>query len=127
MPQLSPGLQPPAVQPCVFQGDRKPEAGAPGGPCSRRVSPPEPVEDQLLLAGTQAHAEVPDGHCDRGRVHPDGYHSVLVFAMLYRVEQQVAQDALDPAAIKLGNARLSRNPEIDVRAAALRQLLRDVR
>src|SRR5262245_144848 len=49
---LAPGLQPAAVQPCVLERDGQAQAGAAGGAGPRRVRPPEPVEDLLLLAGT---------------------------------------------------------------------------
>ena len=65
LPGRAPGLEPAAVQPGVLEADRQTEAGAAGLPRARRIGPPEPVEDQLLLARTQADAVVADGDRDR--------------------------------------------------------------
>src|SRR6516225_10290610 len=55
---LAPRLQPAAVQPGILERDGQPETGPPGGPGPRRVRAPEPLEDQLVLAGTQADAMI---------------------------------------------------------------------
>src|SRR5215467_2768452 len=49
---LPPGLQPARVQPRVLQGDGQAQPGPAGGPGPGRVGAPEPVENELVLAGT---------------------------------------------------------------------------
>ena len=55
------------------------------------------------------------------RTHPDDYVGAL--AVLDRVDEQVAQDAGDPPAVHLGDAGPGRQPELDLRAAPLSELL----
>ncbi len=43
--------------------------------------------------------------------------------MLHRVDQQIAQDALDAPPVDLSHAGLGREPELNLGAAALGQLL----
>src|SRR5215469_3779808 len=73
---LAPRLQPAAVQVRVFEGDREPEAGAPCGPGPCRVGPPEPLEDQLLLAWAEPDPVVADRDGHGVAVRGDGDHDV---------------------------------------------------
>src|SRR5690606_4776973 len=52
-PRLTPRLQPTSVQSCVLVTDRQAQARAPGPSIPRRIGPPETVEHQLGLSGTQ--------------------------------------------------------------------------
>ena len=112
------------MQPRVFQRDGQPEAGAAGLAGPGRVGPPEPLEDPLFIARPQSHAVVPDRDRDRVAVHGRGDHHVLALAVLNRVTQDVAQDALHPAPVDLGEASGRGQPELDPAAPALGQLLR---
>ena len=121
---LPPGLQPSAVQPRVLQRDGQAQTGAAGGAGPGRVGSPEPLEDPLFLARPQPHAVVSDRDGHRVAVHRGGDHHVLALAVLDRVGQDVAQDALHPAPVHLGEASGRRQPELDPAVPALGQLLR---
>ena len=75
----------------------RPEAGAAGEPAARRVAAPEPVEHQPGLARPQPDAVIAHGDRDRVVVVADGDHDRLALAVVERVADEVAQDALDPA------------------------------
>ena len=66
---------------------------------------------------------VSHGHRDRIPVCGHGHDHVVAFAVLDRVDQQVTQDALDPAVVRISHAGLGGQPELDPRAAPLGQLL----
>ncbi len=107
----------------ILQRDGQAEPGAPGGAGPGRVGAPEAVEDELVLARLQAHPVVPHGDRDRVPVGGHGDDDVVALAVLDSVDEQVAQDALDPAAVRVGQARLGGQAELDPAAAALGQLL----
>ena len=102
---LAPRLQPALVQPGVLDADRQAEPGAAGAAHPRRVGAPEPAEHQLLLAGPQPDAVVADGDRDGVFVdgHPDPHR--LALGVVDGVGDQVAQDALHPARVDLGDDR----------------------
>ena len=122
----APRLQPSAVQLGVLQRDGQPEPGPAGRAGAGRVGAPEAVEDELVLSRFQAYPVV--AHRDRDRVAVGGHgdDDVVALPVLDRVDEQVAQDALDPAAVRVGHARLGGQPELDPPTAALRELLRVV-
>jgi hypothetical protein len=107
------------VQPRVLERDGQAQAGTAGGTSSGRVGPPEPVKDLVFLARPQPHAVVPDRDGDRVAVDGGGYHHVLTLAVFDRVHQDVAQDALYPAAVCLSEAPGRGQPELDPAAPAL--------
>ena len=89
----------------------------PGRPArtGRRPAAPRPARSPTPKSRTVT-ATAPESAAD-------GHHGLPVLAVLDRVDQQVAQDPLDPAAVHLGDARLGGQPELDPGAAPLGQLL----
>ena len=118
-----PGLQPAVVQPGVLERDGQAKPRAAGRPGPRGVRSPEPVEHHLRFGGPEAHPMVADGYGHRVPVPRHGDDHVPALAVLDRVVQQVAQDALDPAAVHLRDARLGGQPEIDPGPLPRRELL----
>src|SRR5262245_34188393 len=121
--RLTPCLEPAAVQVRSLQGDGQPESGAAGGPSPRGIGSPEPVEYQRGLAWLEADAIVAhrNRHCLVVRRHPD--HDVAAIAVLNGVDDEVAQNALDPSRIHLGDAGHLWPDEPKRSAAALSQRL----
>src|ERR1700729_1236173 len=118
-----PGLQPAVVQPGVLERDGQAQPGAAGRPGPRGVRSPEPVEHHRRFGGPEAHPMVADGYGHRVPVPRHGDDHIPALAVLDRVVQQVAQDALDPAAVHLRDARLGGQPEIDPGPLPRRELL----
>ena len=92
----SPGCQPATVQIRVLHRDRQSQSGSADRPSARRIAPPEAVEDLLGLNGFETDAVVSHRHGDGGVVafHEDVDRAALT--MFDRIDQQVAEDALDP-------------------------------
>ena len=119
---LAPRLQPALVQPGVLDADRQAEAGAAGAADPRRVGAPEPAEHQLLLAGPQPDAVVADGdgHGVLVDAHPDPHRFAL--GVVDGVGDQVAQDALHPAGVDLGDDLLVRHVDDEVDLGVAREV-----
>ena len=122
--RLAPGLEPAAVQPGVLQSDGEAESGAAGRPGPGRICPPEPVEDQVLLARREAQrrSRVPTT-ATASRSAAEVTITSLPSPCSTALHEQVAQDPLDPAPVHLDQARLGGQPELDPRAAPLGELL----
>ena len=99
---LAPRLEPAVVQPGVLERDRQAQARAPGRARPRGVRAPEAGEDVGGLPRPQADAVVLDD--DGDGIRPDGDVDVdrPALAVLDGVDDEVAQDALDPALVDLG-------------------------
>src|SRR5215472_18601152 len=124
--RLAPGLEPAAVQPGILQRDREPEPGPAGVPGSGRISTPEPVEHEMLLPRCEADAEVTDRHRHGIAISSSGDNDVAALAMLNGIAQEIPQDPLHTPPVHLAHTRLSRQPELDSRAALLGELLRHI-
>ena len=85
----------------VLHRDGQAKAAAADGTVPGRVGPPKPVEHLLGLTGLEANAVVAHRHSHRELVagHKDVDRPTL--AVLDGVDQQVAQDPLDPASFFL--------------------------
>jgi hypothetical protein len=107
------------MQPGVLERDRQAQAGAAGRPGARGIRPPEAVEDEILLAGGESHAIVPDRNGHGVPVGCHGDDGIPVLAVLHRVDQEIPQDALDPAPVGFRHAWSGRQPELDHGTPAL--------
>lgn len=109
------------MQPGVLDGDGQAEAGTAGGAGAGGVGAPEAVEDPGGLAGLEPHPVVAYGDGDRAARRRQPYDHVPALAVLDGVDHEVAQHALDPSGVRLGDHRLLVAAYDDPAALALGQ------
>ena len=103
----APRRQPAVVQVGVLHGDGQTESRPADRAGSGGIGPPEPVEHLPGLVGLETHPVIAHGDGDGGIVALDVDVDGMSLAVLDGVDQQVAQDPLDPSGVDLGAARLS--------------------
>ena len=81
----------------VFHGNRQAETSPADGARPRRVATPEAMEDLPGLTGFEAHAVITNRDCHGGLVAFDQDVDRMALAVLDCVDQEVAQDSLNPA------------------------------